>query len=119
MDKLDYLLWSVALVMQGILSLSVLYMYGGTRSAAEATVAMSALHESLARLEGAATREGSDSRRLIELTRAALYGMQEQIARLRSLYRQAAIIGLLGLCFQGVVIWRLHSRIRGRPPSAP
>ena len=119
MDKLDYLLWAVALVLQGFLSLGVLYMYGGAHTEGDASKAMSALHQRLAQHEGATALDEKEARRSMELASAALRGMEDRIAQLTRLYRQAAIVGLLSLCFQGVVIWRLHARVRAKGKKGP
>jgi hypothetical protein len=109
MDKLDYLLWIVALVVQGFLSVSILYMH---RDGGGSAAAVSMLDSNLAQLESNVVGTAQQARAVAN-ARAALRGMQDRIERLTYLYRQAAIIGLLTLLFQATVILRLHLRMRG------
>lgn len=111
MDKLDYVLIVLAVAIQLFLSAGVLYL--GGRGGPETTYSITELDT---RLSDMAVESGdpqtTEWRRWINVARAALLGMDQQIERLRRMHRDSAILGLLVVFFAMIVIARLHLRVR-------
>lgn len=111
MDKLDYVLLALAVAIQLVLSAGALYL--SALSGPETKYSVTELVERLStRTLESSDRDAGETSKWIGLGRAALLGMDQQIKRLRSMYWNSAILGLLVLFFSIVVIARLHFRVR-------
>jgi hypothetical protein len=111
MDKLDYVLLALAMAIQLFLSAGALYL--STLSSPETKYSVTELDTRLSTVAlESGDRDAGETEKWIGLGRAALLGMDQQIKRLRSMYWNTAILGLLVLFFLTIVIVRLHVRVR-------
>ena len=111
MDKLDYVLVVLAVAIQLLLSAGVLYL--GGRGGPETTYSVTELDTKLSDIAvESGDSNATEGRRWISMARGALLGMDQQIERLRRMYRNSAILGLLVIFFAMIVIARLHFRVR-------
>src|SRR5215207_9177239 len=108
MDKLDYLIVGLAFVLQGSFAASVMYLYADASRNPARHPAMTALHEKLSALHAGRVTDPAEVQRTIGNAQAALYGLEQHVARLRYLYRQAGVLAAVCLFCYAVVIYRLH-----------